>query len=577
MKNLPHWCLLGSVSATVIALFVYGCSSSDGQADSSDASQDVAPDAGTSDALNDSPADVRQDPTEDILLDVLADSVSDSTADVPTCSPPTADPELRAKIIQSLNDNWDFMAKQLEPSKIKQDHYPLYNIQAWTINALLYAELYQDTELVEKLVSLYDLAYDSLVLQTKSHYYYAPNDDGVVQREVVRDLDQPARMWTAPPPAGLSVGPETVLVASQFLYAVSRSVRIIAEMNTPSNKLQAFAKRWGPIAAEDHYRRWIRRASSAPGYFQVRGWSCGNGTFDHIEHINNLKSRRYGTDAVGATVKAKYCNAVLDVDLFIASGSAEILGANQANQTLVPLADATRTTLSKEVSAATDLFKLRHSTQTIQHKGNDYTVAVFDQGSFDDYFDMLYAGFSETSASCKACRSKCESQCPEFPGWKDPNNKIARVAPVPVKNTGWDLSHARRLPIAWDSLYRHRAVTSTTFPSKEDIAAYARQLAFRVWNGSESNPEFANYFDGTNGWYRVNYLNRPAFGYAPGMMTYHVGTCGYSFWTPLEPSLGKALDAVRAKFMSESNPIDLLMYLPEQAEASLFDDVCRKW
>lgn len=40
------------------------------------------------------------------------------------------------------------------------------------------------------------------------------------------------------------------------------------------------------------------------------------------------------------------------------------------------------------------------------------------------------------------------------------------------------------------------------------------QYVYRVFNGDYSHPLFHNYFDGSDGWYRVGY-NGPEFGYPP--------------------------------------------------------------
>lgn len=481
-----------------------------------------------------------------------------------------------AVLAQELAAVWEEAKTSLTQSTtveaIQANPYVLYNVQLYTANLLLYAEAHRDAALLEELATLYGRAFPALQLQQEAVFYYARNESGGRPRTQVLPLATPARMWTGAAAAGDSVGPEFVLVSSQFLYAVARLTRIISEMDTPSATLLAFVDEAVPVLVTEHYLRWIDKGDpEAPGIWQVAGWGCNYGTFDHHEYAQNLLLRRHGTDhfsRFGRVTSLTYCNAVLDIDLWIFSGIAELLAAHHADPSRVSIEDGARHQLLAHARLGVQLVESRH--ETVPIAGQSTMGAVFDPGSFDGHPDMRYAGFDETQPECLDCTTRCPATCSVFPGWKDAEDRTPRVAPPdPPIGIGWDLSHARRLPLVYDTLWRHRAVLGTTFPTQEHITQFARQLAFNVFNGDFEAPSFATYFDGSAGWFRVNYSNKEAHGLAPQYMTQYVNGCGFGFWAPLEPALGLALEAVRPQGPDNGWP-GAILSLPEQTQASLF-------
>jgi hypothetical protein len=95
------------------------------------------------------------------------------------------------------------------------------------------------------------------------------------------------------------------------------------------------------------------------------------------------------------------------------------------------------------------------------------------------------------------------------PGFPAPGD-TARVATV-----SWDISHATRIPIFVAAMLASRHATGVSFPADSDVAALINQLRFKVFNGNPSRPLFRNFFDGTDGWYRVGYSGRGQWGYPP--------------------------------------------------------------
>src|SRR5690606_2955298 len=128
---------------------------------------------------------------------------------------------------------------------------------------------------------------------------------------------------------------------------------------------------------------------------------------------------------------------------------------------------------------------------------------ILDPNGFDGHPGSDYAGYTDTSADCASCTKPGACTCAAFPGWGDAATKTPKRAPVPRKGVGWDISHARRLVSVFDSFRRHRAIVDGLTFTEDDARAYARQMAFAVWDGNVESPSFATYFSGANGWYRV--------------------------------------------------------------------------
>jgi len=77
----------------------------------------------------------------------------------------------------------------------------------------------------------------------------------------------------------------------------------------------------------------------------------------------------------------------------------------------------------------------------------------------------------------------------------------SEVAP----GVGWDLSHARRWVHVFETLHRHRWLTEFSFLTQATLEALANQFVYGSFNGDLDFPLFANYRDGSDGWYRVGF------------------------------------------------------------------------
>jgi hypothetical protein len=73
-------------------------------------------------------------------------------------------------------------------------------------------------------------------------------------------------------------------------------------------------------------------------------------------------------------------------------------------------------------------------------------------------------------------------------------------------------------------------------------AQFAAQLVVAVWKGDRDWPLFANFWDGTDGWYRVAYDNGTKAcveGYAPSELSDSFATGGFAVWGHHQPVLGE--------------------------------------
>lgn len=515
---------------------------------------------------------------------VPPDASPDAADAAVPCVPPEAPrPEDAARVAAA----WQRLEPKLTSAVVTtlaagQSSYVLYDTQLQTANLLLHAEYARDVAQLEGLARVYEPAFDALVPRTEAFYYYAvPAGGGAPVRESVWTLPTPTRMWTDAAPAGLSVGPESVLVSSQFLYAASRLVRVITEMPSPPAALTRFAAKALPVIVDDHYRRWIDKAPGLPGSFQVRGWGCNTGTYSHREHLQNLQARSYGTAALPSppATPAGYCNTMTDTDLWLIAGTLEILAAHRRSPARVPLPASVVASFESYVALGLTVVKGRIGTTTLDSPAGPVQGMVFDPGGFDGHPDMNYVGYTDTSPACRTCTAVGQCTCPEFPGWTTATPSTPRLPPQPVSGVAWDISHARRLVSVFDSFRRHRAVVPAVAFTDVEAKAFARQVAFGVWNGDLASPQFATFFDGRNGWYRVNYSSRSAFGYPPGSMTSSAPLCGYGFWAELEPALRPALDAAFAKIdtppdTTDGQALKVIQGLPEHMPYRVEPNAC---
>lgn len=207
--------------------------------------------------------------------------------------------------------------------------------------------------------------------------------------------------------------------------------------------------------------------------------------------------------------------------------------------------------LAQGMAALLRLFERRLSVQTVHSPGlgdGAVTVADLDAGYWRLYADNRYAGYtgSQKPAVCQ----------PQPEGGMRAQVLVDAGSVSPVKNLGWDFSHARRLVQVLDALQRNRhalqawyGLTPDKLPPPDLAKAFAGQLVAGIWNGDTQRPLFANYWGGANGWYRVAYDNGTGAcyaGYPPFGLSDSFPTGGYATWGAYYPVIDEISRSIYA-------------------------------
>lgn len=382
------------------------------------------------------------------------------------------------KIINTLWNYWrPNLNNSLKNSLEKGNPQVLYNIQTNVQNLLESAAACHDLKILDDLSNLLLIAFP----------YLKENSSGY--KEWLCSTD-------ACPEYKSYANKEIILYSSQFIYLLSRTSRIITDLpnNQQSEKMKEFLEKYSPVIINDHLHKWINEGK----LFEVSSWGCQDKNYyNHRQFLEKKLSRSLGNSPT-------YCNVVRDVDLFIIASSAEILAADKNSQ-LINLTAGQKQELLEEVDIGSRLIVSRLKEINIRDFSNKPVIGlVFDPGEWRDYKDYLYAGYTGES----------------FPNENDKKT---------VEDLGWDLSHGRRFVWIFNSLYESRQVTDQNFPDSSILEKFANMIAYKVFNGNYSQPLFANFLNGSNGWYRVNYSQRVGFAYGPSDLSISFPTGGYSF------------------------------------------------
>ncbi len=263
--------------------------------------------------------------------------------------------------------------------------------------------------------------------------------------------------------------PKTVrtcyLCTAQLLYPVSRLVRLITTLplTQRTTAMKALVQWYGPLIVQDHLMNLLY---DAPQEARVQEWTLLLARSPYVQHT------------------------VQDSDLWLIATAAEVLGANANDPTSVPLTSDQKSKLLKAVSVGVDLFQSKKTEypETRNFQGTLVGSASYFTGD-DQSSEVAYSGYTGVS----------------FP------NPIDRgVQP----GLSWDSSHFSRIPVFLRALYDNRKATRLDFPTGHVVQMLINQYLYKVFQGDFSKPLFNNYFDGSNGWYRVGY-NGKTFGYPP--------------------------------------------------------------
>lgn len=428
------------------------------------------------------------------------------------------EPEFKDIIDTIWKNRKEYLINYMHSSLTNKDSQTLYVMQVYTNNLLKYAYYCGNYKILDDLAKLYLIAYYYLELKYDYIYFYLPEEHN---RKTILPLNPPAWMWVDNKFDSDGDEIEMVLCSSQFLYLVSSAINLFLDIDESqrTQNMNELIERFSPIIINDHYFRWIY---ADQGIFQVRGWGCDDGIFNHYDFLKKIYNRSFGTMNY-----CSYCNAVTDTDMWIIAGVVEMLAANKKNPHLVPLADDERLRLLSYVDIGTKLLESRMSSNAlIDFDGNSALGLLglnFDLGAWDEHPENAYSGYTGEL----------------FPIESD---KMA------AENAGWDISHARRFVRVFETLYNNRDVTGQFFPHTRTMMCLTSQVVYGVFNKNFEKPLFSNYMDGTNGWYRVNYddgqIIRMGFGYPPYSLSKSVISGGWGFWSKYNTDMSKLMNTL---------------------------------
>ncbi|MEK6704307.1 MAG: hypothetical protein AABZ06_00810 [Bdellovibrionota bacterium] len=372
-------------------------------------------------------------------------------------------------------------------------------------------------------------------------------------------------------PGGSSVrtfkGAVNILDTSQFFFTISKVFHILAKnKNLRGNTEKRFINEFSTLLLGDHMRRHLFGPETS---FRNSGWGCkldGKRTLqnNHFNFIKVLRDRKNGDNL-------SYCNVVTDLDLWFIASAANILLADEVDHNgLFPtLSKSLRSDLIDYVKLGASLINSRVSMskvtdQTTQKK---VLVANFDLDSWWQHPDYRCAKYLKNSQEpdklevlfpnpyphidCAADRLDLKHKKNKYPTGCLPVNTNADS--VQAFKTGWDVSHAAgRLTNAFDAMYELRNFKNNrfklAFPSNRQMQAFAAQVGKVVYNNNKNYPVLSTFMDGTNGWFRIHYSNRPQFGYPPGAFT--IVAHNFAPWQVYDPSIRDMIKAIHAKRMA---------------------------
>jgi len=416
---------------------------------------------------------------------------------------------IETEVWQTWDENMHYflMQQQLKKRLVQQaDVYALYDVQTYTHNLVSMARRCNRTKRLTEI---------SILIQTA----YAELEPGTTS--------SPGRRWVC---RGGSIcndknrllNKEVILDSAQFLGLASSIANALALSNTPiSNDERTFIENTIQITSE-HLLRWGNDNAINSIFKKAEA---------EISDVKNGSSELFFTD----------------YPLWLITIYAEIAGIiqNKDRRQLsnIALSDENKARMHMHLSALLRFFNARIYIYRNQDStyGN-LNLADLDRGYWRFYADNSYAGYEKEEKPI-VCRFPDKDKSK----YKIEVNVSANTVPQ-RQDTGWDISHARRLVHALDALERNRNALKSIFSLDEDqlpivglTTAFANTLVAVMWNRDMAYPLFSNYWCGANGWYRVGYDNGTRTcreGYPPFGLTNSFVTGGYITWARFKPVIG---------------------------------------
>jgi hypothetical protein len=273
------------------------------------------------------------------------------------------------------------------------------------------------------------------------------------------------------------------LSSSQFLFLASQV--LYAAIDAPRGKfhfVDSLVKVFPGLLLEHHYRRWIFETQT----FQLSGWGCVKGKYNHREFLELKRTRRF-------LLKPTICPVVTDTDLFIIAGLSLVLAAHEADPERVPVSREDRKLYSQYLREAEELLAERVQVRPVTGPDGSIPGFAFDNGLYRDYKDHTYAAYDEMTFPTGNLRVKTS------------------------KDATWDVSHARRFFFVFNALEKAAPAAGLNLDYRSFMHGLAHQF-YHVIYADTVRYLFANYINGDNGWYRVNYHGE-GFGFPPYSMS----------------------------------------------------------
>jgi hypothetical protein len=401
---------------------------------------------------------------------------------------------------------WKGQAKSLLSSALIHDGfvslgdtYSLYDLQAYLHNLVAMAERCGRRDRLADIVSLLIPLFDQMT---------------DVRGQGPGWICRGGRVCTA---SNGMLGNEVVLYSAQYLALLTGIAQALSALGSVDDGAHAFVRQTVRVAIA-HLDRW----SSEDGGLRTAERLAAKGP----KAVRDASSRLFFTDA----------------DLWILTIAADVARTVRQRSDLAWMLDpdkAKSLRRNRVIADLSRLFAARLSLRSVpsDRLGGRVVLADIDRGYWRLHPDSRFAGYTgeEPPVACGLARFPTAAEGPA------PREAV-------VDTIGWDFSHARRLVHAAGSLDRHRESFRSTYNVPEAALppaglsrAFAAQLVQVAWNGDAYRPLFSNFWDGSNGWYRVGHDRGAAgcfAGYPPFGLSDAFVTGGFSAWGVHFPVIG---------------------------------------
>ncbi len=387
----------------------------------------------------------------------------------------------------------------------------LYNVQLETFNLLIYAHHQKKYELMDELIGVYLEAFKHIQYKTENKIITSIGENEATDVYCTSLFSQARPMWVVNYNKQINDGEtlirtitfehEHLLNSANFLQMISRAILYATQV--PENERGANINNLlseGIInIVVDHYNRWLNEDITSQG----QGWGCDPKSSSNCFTIRDFLQKIIHSNWINTIENKKHCNAIRGEIMSIIGGVSDILASNKLDSNEVSLTTIVKDSFVDFIQESSSLIESRLS----ETPNNGL---VLDAGYWKDHYDYKYSG-NQNEISCALDLVENVNQ-----------------------QTTVDLSHARKWVHVFESLHLNRSAVDLSFPDIEIMKKFSNQFAYNVYNGDTKFPLFTNYFDGSNGWHRVNYKSKDdnqGDGHAPYFYSVAAYEGGFTFWS----------------------------------------------